>query len=82
MAAYVSAQKIYRSSGRNLFITGAIVCLACLRLLAAIMATVEMLRLGLWEPFIDRPYSPPRPYLGTLKMCRCSSQLASHSWRG
>ncbi|KAJ7604442.1 hypothetical protein DFH06DRAFT_314698 [Mycena polygramma] len=50
------AQKIYRSSGMNWFITGPIVCLACLRLLAAIVATVEMLRLGRWEPFIDRPY--------------------------
>ncbi|KAJ6464767.1 hypothetical protein C8R47DRAFT_67799 [Mycena vitilis] len=50
------AEKIYRSSGKNWFITGPIVCLACLRLLAAIVATVEMLRLGRWEPFIDRPY--------------------------
>ncbi|KAF7360718.1 Glycoside hydrolase [Mycena venus] len=49
------AQKIHRSSGRNWLITAPIVCLASLRLLAAIAATVEMLRLGRWDAF-SHPY--------------------------
>ncbi|KAJ6589713.1 hypothetical protein B0H19DRAFT_1227081 [Mycena capillaripes] len=49
------AQKIYRSSGKNWFITGPIICLASLRLLAAIVATAEMLKLGHWSAF-SKPY--------------------------
>ncbi|KAJ7342404.1 hypothetical protein DFH08DRAFT_1082023 [Mycena albidolilacea] len=49
------AQKIHRSSDKNVLISGPIVCLACLRLLAAIAATVEMLRLGKWVAFLN-PY--------------------------
>jgi len=49
------AQKIYRSSGKNWLITGPIVCLASLRLLAAIVATAEMLHLGRWDAF-SHPY--------------------------
>jgi len=47
------AQKIYRSSGKNWFITGPIVCLASLRLLVAIVATIEMLHLGRWDAFFQ-----------------------------
>ncbi|KAK7039817.1 glycoside hydrolase [Favolaschia claudopus] len=50
------AHKIHRSSGKNWFITFPIVFLASLRLLAAILSTVEMLRLGHWKAFQDRPY--------------------------
>jgi len=49
------AQKIYRSSGKNWLLTGLIVCLASLRLLAAIIATAEMLHLGKWDAF-SHPY--------------------------
>ncbi|KAJ7935763.1 hypothetical protein B0H13DRAFT_2261905 [Mycena leptocephala] len=49
------AQKIYRSSGKNWWITVPIVLLATLRLLAAILATIEMLRLKQWAVFF-RPY--------------------------
>lgn len=51
------AQKIYRASGRNWYITGPIVCLASLRLLAAIAATEEMLRIGQWSAFFK-----PQPH--------------------
>lgn len=50
------AQKIYRSSGKNWWITAPICCLACLRLLATIVATAEMLRLGEWSAFTT-PYT-------------------------
>ncbi|KAF7348857.1 Glycoside hydrolase [Mycena venus] len=49
------AQKIYRSSRKNWLLTGPIVCLASLRLLAAVVATAEMLHLGRWDSF-HRPY--------------------------
>ncbi|KAJ6473358.1 hypothetical protein C8R47DRAFT_1145300 [Mycena vitilis] len=49
------AQSIYRSSGNNWWLTGPIVGLASLRLLAAIVATIEMLHLGRWDAF-SRPY--------------------------
>ncbi|KAJ7164336.1 hypothetical protein C8R46DRAFT_1099317 [Mycena filopes] len=49
------AQKIYHSSGKNWFITGPIICLACARLLAAVVATIEMLHLGHWDAFA-KPY--------------------------
>ncbi|KAJ7448487.1 hypothetical protein FB451DRAFT_1411235 [Mycena latifolia] len=51
------AQKIYRSSGKNWWITGPIAVLACLRLLAATVATVEILRLGDWAAFMT-PFTP------------------------
>ncbi|KAF8145353.1 hypothetical protein K438DRAFT_1991875 [Mycena galopus ATCC 62051] len=50
------AHKIHRSSGNNWLITIPIVCLACLRLVAAVAATIEMLRLGKWAPFGTNPY--------------------------
>ncbi|KAJ7104819.1 hypothetical protein C8R44DRAFT_681626 [Mycena epipterygia] len=50
------AHKIYCSSGKNWWITGPIVYLATLRLLAAIVATAEMLHLKVWAPFINDPY--------------------------
>ncbi|KAJ6535563.1 hypothetical protein B0H19DRAFT_1271305 [Mycena capillaripes] len=49
------AEKIYRSSEKNWLLTGPIVCLASMRLLAAIIATIEMLHLGRWTAFSD-PY--------------------------
>ncbi|KAJ7264036.1 hypothetical protein B0H12DRAFT_271669 [Mycena haematopus] len=49
------AQRIHSSNGQNWVITGPIVCLASLRLLAAIVATIEMLRLGQWAAF-SKPY--------------------------
>ncbi|KAJ7246875.1 hypothetical protein B0H12DRAFT_1125619 [Mycena haematopus] len=49
------AQKIYRSSRKNWWLTGLIVCLASLRLLVAIVATAEMLKLKRWEAF-SKPY--------------------------
>ncbi|KAJ7662832.1 hypothetical protein DFH06DRAFT_358455 [Mycena polygramma] len=49
------AQSIYRSSGKNWYLTGPIVCLASLRLLAAIVATIEMLHLRRWDAF-SKPY--------------------------
>ncbi|KAJ6451783.1 hypothetical protein C8R45DRAFT_1223749 [Mycena sanguinolenta] len=49
------AQKIYRSSSKNWWITGPIICLASLRLLAAIIATAEMLKLKRWDAF-SKPY--------------------------
>ncbi|KAJ7481331.1 hypothetical protein B0H11DRAFT_1224901 [Mycena galericulata] len=49
------ANKIHRSSGRNWFITAPIVCLASLRLLAALLATAEMIHLGVWNDFA-KPY--------------------------
>ncbi|KAJ6489863.1 hypothetical protein C8R45DRAFT_1213284 [Mycena sanguinolenta] len=50
------AQRIHHSNGQNWLITGPIGCLAILRLAAAVAATVEMLRLGQWAPFITHPY--------------------------
>ncbi|KAJ7309439.1 hypothetical protein DFH08DRAFT_485583 [Mycena albidolilacea] len=49
------AQKIYRSSRKNWLLTGPIVCLASLRLFAAIVATAEMLHLKRWDAF-SNPY--------------------------
>ncbi|KAF7375805.1 Glycoside hydrolase [Mycena sanguinolenta] len=49
------AQEIYLSSKKNWWLTGPIICLASLRLLAAIVATAEMLKLKRWEAFSE-PY--------------------------
>jgi hypothetical protein len=49
------AHKIYKSSGKNWWITAPIVILAFLRLVAASASTTEMIRLRRYDVFID-PY--------------------------
>ncbi|KAJ7182258.1 hypothetical protein C8R43DRAFT_966626 [Mycena crocata] len=49
------AHKIFRASGNNWLITVPIMVLASLRLLAAIIATAEMLKHGVWSAF-HNPY--------------------------
>ncbi|KAJ6450774.1 hypothetical protein C8R45DRAFT_1113895 [Mycena sanguinolenta] len=49
------AQKIHLLSRKNWWLTGPIICLASLRLLAAIVATAEMLKLMQWDAFSE-PY--------------------------
>ncbi|KAF7375312.1 hypothetical protein MSAN_00418000 [Mycena sanguinolenta] len=48
------AHKIYKSSGQNWFITGPIVLLAFLRLVAATVSTTEMIRLHMYSAFNHR----------------------------
>ncbi|KAJ7779331.1 hypothetical protein DFH07DRAFT_950395 [Mycena maculata] len=52
--------KIYRSSGTCWWITIPIAFFACLRLLAAILATAYMFHFGAWEPFLEAPYPRAR----------------------
>ncbi|KAJ7144569.1 hypothetical protein C8R44DRAFT_865477 [Mycena epipterygia] len=48
------AHKIYKSSGNNWWITGPIVLLAFLRLLAASVSTTEMIRLHRYSAFMEK----------------------------